>query len=120
MISTHPKLLVSDKLRSYGSAFRRLRLSCRHEQGLRKNKQGGEFASGSPTTLAQAAAVQVASLCPALPQHARCGSQHLQLSTAPHLPIHTTDLPSRSYRRVARRRRGSMTPGEPWLSMRAP
>src|SRR5690242_21293658 len=33
-----PKLLVSDKLRSYGSAFRRLRLSCRHEQGLRKNK----------------------------------------------------------------------------------
>ena len=28
-----PKLLVSDKLRSYGSAFRRLRLSCRHEQG---------------------------------------------------------------------------------------
>jgi hypothetical protein len=31
-----PKLLVSDKLRSYGSAFRRLRLSCRHEQGLRK------------------------------------------------------------------------------------
>jgi hypothetical protein len=29
------------------------------------------------------------------------------------------DLPSRSYRRVARRRRGDMTPGEPWLSMRA-
>jgi len=34
-----PKLLVSDKLRSYGSAFRRLRLSCRHEQGLRKNNR---------------------------------------------------------------------------------
>ena len=34
-----PKLLVSDKLRSYGSAFRRLRLSCRHEQGLRKNNK---------------------------------------------------------------------------------
>ena len=30
-----PKLLVTDKLRSYASAFRRLRLSCRHEQGLR-------------------------------------------------------------------------------------
>jgi putative transposase len=43
-----PKLLVSDKLRSYGSAFRRLRLSCRHEQGLRR--QGGEFASSSATT----------------------------------------------------------------------
>src|SRR6201984_397467 len=34
-----PKLLVSDKLRSYGSAFRRLRLSCQHEQGLRKNNR---------------------------------------------------------------------------------
>jgi putative transposase len=31
-----PKLLVTDKLRSYASAFRRLRLTCRHEQGLRK------------------------------------------------------------------------------------
>src|ERR1700730_9881711 len=34
-----PKLLVTDKLRSYASAFRRLRLSCPHEQGLRKNKR---------------------------------------------------------------------------------
>jgi putative transposase len=34
-----PKLLVTDKLRSYGSAFRRLRLSCPHEQGLRSNNR---------------------------------------------------------------------------------
>jgi transposase-like protein len=34
-----PKLLVTDKLRSYACAFRRLRLSCRHEQGLRKNNR---------------------------------------------------------------------------------
>src|SRR5712664_1388904 len=32
-----PKLLVTDKLRSYGSAFRHLRLTCPHEQGLRSN-----------------------------------------------------------------------------------
>ena len=32
-----PKLLVTDKLRSYASAFRRLRLTCPHEQGLRRN-----------------------------------------------------------------------------------
>jgi transposase-like protein len=31
-----PKFLVTDKLRSYACAFRRLRLTCRHEQGLRK------------------------------------------------------------------------------------
>ena len=34
-----PKLLITDKLRSYGSAFRHLRLTCRHEQGLRKNNR---------------------------------------------------------------------------------
>jgi transposase-like protein len=34
-----PKLLVTDKLRSYAAAFRRLRLTCRHEQGLRKNNR---------------------------------------------------------------------------------
>jgi hypothetical protein len=34
-----PKLLVTDKLRSYASAFRRLRLTCRHEQGIRKNNR---------------------------------------------------------------------------------
>src|SRR5437868_10052003 len=34
-----PKLLVTDKLRSYGSAFRQLKLIGRHEQGLRKNNR---------------------------------------------------------------------------------
>ena len=34
-----PKLLVTDRLRSYASAFRHLRLTCRHEQGLRKNNR---------------------------------------------------------------------------------
>jgi putative transposase len=34
-----PKLLVTDKLRSYASAFRRLGLRCPHEQGLRMNNR---------------------------------------------------------------------------------
>jgi transposase-like protein len=34
-----PKLLVTDKLRSYAAAFRRLRLSTPHEQGLRRNNR---------------------------------------------------------------------------------
>jgi putative transposase len=34
-----PKLLVTDKLRSYAAAFRRLRLTCPHEQGLRMNNR---------------------------------------------------------------------------------
>ena len=34
-----PKLLTTDKLGSYGAAFRHLRLTCRHEQGLRTNNR---------------------------------------------------------------------------------
>jgi putative transposase len=34
-----PKLLVTDKLRSYGSAVGHLRLTCPHEQSLRSNNR---------------------------------------------------------------------------------
>ena len=34
-----PKLVVTDKLPSYGAAFRDLHLTCRHDQGLRKNNR---------------------------------------------------------------------------------
>ena len=34
-----PKLLVTDRLRSYAAAFRHLQLTCPHEQGLRKNNR---------------------------------------------------------------------------------
>src|SRR5436853_6450729 len=34
-----PKLLTTDKLGSYGSAFRHLRLTCPHQQGLCQNNR---------------------------------------------------------------------------------
>jgi transposase-like protein len=34
-----PKQVATDKLRSYGAAFRHLGLSCHHEQGLRQNNR---------------------------------------------------------------------------------
>src|SRR2546423_8372083 len=34
-----PKLLTTDKLGSYGAAFRHLRLTCPHQQGLRANNR---------------------------------------------------------------------------------
>ena len=34
-----PKKVTTDKLRSYGAAFRHLGLSCHHEQGLRQNNR---------------------------------------------------------------------------------
>ena len=38
-----PDELVTDKLGSYGAAKRELRLSCRHERGLRKNNRASLF-----------------------------------------------------------------------------
>ena len=34
-----PTRVTTDKLRSYGAAFRQLGLSCHHEQGLRENNR---------------------------------------------------------------------------------
>ena len=34
-----PTLLTTDKLGSYGSAFRQLRLTCPHDRGRRKNNR---------------------------------------------------------------------------------
>ncbi|MDB5683133.1 MAG: family transposase [Sphingomonas bacterium] len=42
-----PTVLVTDKLRSYGAAFRDLGLSARHEQGMRKNNRAENSPSQS-------------------------------------------------------------------------
>src|SRR5215467_1253923 len=42
LLKTHgiaTQTVVTDKLRSYGAAFRHIQLACRHEQGLRKNNR---------------------------------------------------------------------------------
>ncbi len=54
-----PSVVVTDKLRSYASAFRDIALSARHEQGLKKEQSGRELTPASPATDAKAAAVQV-------------------------------------------------------------
>ena len=97
-----PKLLVTDKLGSYGSAFRQLRLTCPHDRGLRKT-----IALKTPinraATRAQDAAVQVVSIRAAVSQHPFRRPQHLQPSTTSRLSVHTSDLQSRNSRPVARR-----------------
>ena len=107
-----PKILVSDKLRSYAAAVRHLRLNCRHEQGLRKNNRAENSHQAVRRRERKLQRFKSARIRPALPEHAWCRSQHLQLSTPPHLPIHPSDLPSRSYCRMARCRRSGMTHGE--------
>ena len=89
-----PKLLVTDKLRSYASAFRRLRLTCPHEQGLTMNNSTENSHQAGAAARAQDAAVQVGSLRPAVSQHARRRPQHLQSPTPSRLALDAPDPPS--------------------------
>lgn len=61
-----PKVIVTDKLRSYGAARAEIGLSARHEQGLRRNIER-ELPPAGATPRAEDAAVQVAGIGPALP-----------------------------------------------------
>jgi hypothetical protein len=79
-----PKLLVTDKLRSYASAFRQLGLSCPHEQWIRRNNRAEN--SHQPVRRRERKAIQVASLRAALPEYARRRPQYLQSSTPSRLP----------------------------------
>src|ERR1700736_5113408 len=65
-------------------------------------QSGREFASGSATTRAQNAAVQIGSIGPALPQHACRSPQYLQSSTPSRLAVNAPDLPSRGGDPMAR------------------
>src|SRR3979490_2524184 len=64
-----PKRVTTDKLPSYGAAFRDLRLTCRHDQGLRMNNRAENSASGRPKARAQDATLQIGPFSPALPKH---------------------------------------------------
>jgi putative transposase len=105
-----PKLLITDKLRSYAAAFRRLRLTCPHEQGLRMNNraenshqvvrrrehkmQRFKSARSAQRFLSMHAAVH--------------NTFNLQPSTPSRLALDAPDLPSRE--RTHRRRKANSNP----------
>jgi hypothetical protein len=62
-----PKLLGTDKLRCYASAFRRLGLTWPHEQGIRKNSRAENSRQGARRRERKAATFQTTSIRPALP-----------------------------------------------------
>jgi putative transposase len=106
-----PKLLVTDKLRSYSAAFRRLRLTCPHEQGLRRNNRAEN--SHQPVRRRE----RKISIRPAFPQHARGRAQHLQPSTPSRLEIDARDFPYRGSEPLARGQCGRMSPWRALLSL---
>jgi transposase-like protein len=114
-----PKFLVTGKLRSYAAAFRHLQLTCRHEQGLRKNNRAENSHQAVRRRERKLQRFKSArSVQRLLSLH---GAVHntFNFQRHPHLPIHTADLPGRSDRTVARCRRSGMTRGDSGLSMRA-
>ena len=112
-----PKIVVTDKLRSYGCAFQRLRLTCRHEQGLRKNNRAENSHQSVRRREHKLQRFKSARSAQRFPSMHGAVHNTLQLSTPPHLPIHAADLPRRSHRRVAICGRSDMTHREPQLSM---
>jgi putative transposase len=70
-----PMLLVTDKLRSYASAFRCLRLTCLHEQGLRRNNRAENSHQAVRRRERKMQRFKSAGFGPALPEHPRRRSQ---------------------------------------------
>jgi hypothetical protein len=68
-------------------------------------QSGRELTPGGPTTGAQAAALQITGLRPALPQYARRCPQHIQPSAASCLSLDPSDLPIRCGCAMAQRDR---------------
>jgi transposase-like protein len=89
-----PKLLVTDKLRSYALGVPALTTELSARTGASEQQSGGELASARTATRAQDAAVQIGSIRSAFPQHACRRPQHLQPSTPSRLAIDAADLPS--------------------------
>jgi len=89
-----PKLLVTDKLRSYALAFRRLGLARPHEQGRRMNNRAENSHQVVRLTRVQAATLQICPIRSALSEYAGCRPQHLQPPTPPSFEIDLADLQS--------------------------
>ena len=95
------KLLVTDKLRSYGSAFWQLRLTCPHEQGLRKNNRAENSHQPVRPRERKMQRFKSARSAQRFLSHACRGPQHLQPSAPSRLAIDAADLPIRGGERMA-------------------
>ena len=113
-----PKLLVTDKLRSYASAFRQLGLSCPHEQGIRRNNRAEN--SHQPVRRRERKVQRFKSPRSAqrfLSMHAAVyNTFNLQRHLVP--PIHAAKIPNRCCRAMEKRCHSRMMLGQFWLSMR--
>jgi transposase-like protein len=109
-----PRVLVTDKLQSYGAARlwgrpARPRAVGAPRAGSAQKQSGRELASDGATTRAEDAALQVGSLRPALPLDPGSGPQYLQPSAPPALTFHASAVQSRGRPRLAGSDYGSLS-----------
>jgi len=104
-----PTRVTTDKLRSYGAAFRHLGLSCHHEQGRRGKQSGGEFASSGAPARAQDATLQISGIGATLFERSCRCPQYLQPPAPSRLPVDASDLPIRGGGAMAQRDQRGMT-----------
>ena len=113
-----PKLLITDKLRSYASAFRCLRLIGPHEQGLRKNNRAENSHQTVRRRERKMQRFKSARSAQRFSQHARRRPQHLQPPTPSRLTLDAADLPRRGGKPMAGCGRGRVIahrPSRPFL-----
>src|SRR5208282_1710500 len=101
-----PDVLVTDKLRSYGAAKSEMRLSARHEQGLRKNNRAENSHQPVRRRERKMQRFKIARISPTLLVCSRRHPQHLQRPAPSHPPPHAPRPPRRSVPDLASRHRG--------------
>jgi transposase-like protein len=88
-----PKLLVTEKLRSYASAFPHLRLTCPHEQGLRRNNRAE---NSHQVVRRREPKIQRFKSARSAPAFVCRRLQYLQPSAPSRLAVDAPDLPSQA------------------------
>jgi len=96
-----PDVLVTDQLRSYAAAKSELRLTARHEQGLRRNNRGREFAPAGSSPRAEDAAVQIARISTTVPVRSCRSPERVQRPTPSRFPQHAPRSQRRSVSELA-------------------
>src|SRR5246500_5100520 len=91
-----PTRVTTDKLRSYGAAFRHLGLSCHHEQGLRANHRAENSHQVVAPARAQDATLQISGVAATLSERSCRRPQSLQPPAPSRLPVDASNLPIRS------------------------
>ena len=114
-----PRLVVTDKLGSYGAAFRELHLTCRHDQGLGKNNWAENSHQVVRRRERKMQRFKSAAFAQRFLSMRAAVHNTFQPATPSHLPVDAADLQGRSGSAMVRRRCSDVRPDQPLLPLRS-